>query len=177
MLDLLRNGRKVCNLRFQFTPAKHSSEAEAAIIANEVLLRNLVFHPINHLWQTRKHAAPCTISNWLASEQRLSIYRLQQLYSVVKQSNMPGMLQVLTQELGGLVNGLTFKRSMRWDSSATFSRPVRWLLGLHGDTILPFSFGGLQAGAASRALRSDGPLQVGSADEYLCVVLPHPFWI
>ena len=114
-----------------------------------------------------KHAAPCSIFNWLPSGQLLSIYKLYQLYSIDNQSNMAGMAQVLTQELGGLVNGLTFKRSMRWNSSATFSRPVRWLLGLHGDTVLPFAFGNLQAGTTSRALRSDGPLQVGSAVDYL----------
>ena len=55
-------------------------------------------------------------------------------------------MQVLTEELGGLVGSLSFKRSMRWNGDTPFSRPVRWLLALHGSTILPFSFAGLQAG-------------------------------
>ena len=54
--------------------------------------------------------------------------------------------QVLTEELGSLVSGLSFGRSMRWNSDASFARPVRWLLGLHGATVLPFAFAGLQAG-------------------------------
>ena len=32
---------------------------------------------------------------------------------------------------------------------AAFSRPLRWLLALHGDTVLPFSYAGLQAGACT----------------------------
>ena len=55
--------------------------------------------------------------------------------------------QVLTEELGALVGGLAFGRSMRWDSEAAFSRPVRWLLALHGARVLPFAFGPLRAGA------------------------------
>ena len=55
--------------------------------------------------------------------------------------------QVLTEELGALVSGLAFGRSMRWNSEAAFSRPVRWLLALHGSRVLPFAFGPLRAGA------------------------------
>lgn len=55
-------------------------------------------------------------------------------------------LQVLTEELGGLVGALSFTRSMRWNSGTAFSRPVRWLLALHGSTVLPFQYAGLQAG-------------------------------
>lgn len=58
------------------------------------------------------------------------------------------MAQVLTEELGALVAGLSFGKSMRWNGTgAAFSRPVRWLVGLHGARALPFSFAGLQAGA------------------------------
>ena len=54
---------------------------------------------------------------------------------------------MLTEELGALVGGLAFGRSMRWAGEATFSRPVRWLLALHGARVLPFAFGSLCAGA------------------------------
>ncbi len=56
--------------------------------------------------------------------------------------------QVLTEELGSLVAALSFTRSMRWNSGTAFSRPVRWLLALHGSTVLPFQYAGLQAGEA-----------------------------
>lgn len=59
------------------------------------------------------------------------------------------MPQVLTEELGALVAGLSFGKSMRWNgTNAAFSRPVRWLIGLHGAASLPFSFAGLQAGTS-----------------------------
>ena len=51
------------------------------------------------------------------------------------------------EELGALVGGLAFGRAMRWNGDATFSRPVRWLLALHGAPVLPFAFGPLRAGA------------------------------
>ena len=46
------------------------------------------------------------------------------------------------------MGALSFTRSMRWNGSTAFSRPVRWLLALHGSTVLPFSFAGLQAGGS-----------------------------
>ncbi|PSC72381.1 Glycine-tRNA ligase chloroplastic mitochondrial [Micractinium conductrix] len=80
--------------------------------------------------------------------------------------------EVLTDELPALVGGLSFKKSMRWRPDAAFSRPLRWLLALHGDTVLPFSYAGLQAGATTRLLRNaDAPeQQVPSADAYLAVL-------
>ena len=64
----------------------------------------------------------------------------------------PMYLQVLTEELGGLLGALSFTRSMRWNSGTAFSRPVRWLLALHGSTVLPFQYAGLQAGEATLSL-------------------------
>lgn len=56
------------------------------------------------------------------------------------------MPQVLTDELPGLVGSLSFKKSMRWNSDAAYSRPLRWLLALHGSVVLPFTYAGLQVG-------------------------------
>ncbi len=64
---------------------------------------------------------------------------------------------MLTDELPGLVSSLSFKKSMRWNpggagsGSVAFSRPMRWLLALHGDTVLPFVHGALQVGHARGA--------------------------
>ena len=33
---------------------------------------------------------------------------------------------------------------MRWRGEQAFSRPVRWLLALHGGALLPLHFAGLQ---------------------------------
>ena len=55
-------------------------------------------------------------------------------------------LQVLTEELPALVGGISFRKSMRWRPEAASSRPLRWLLALHGDVVVPFSYAGLQGG-------------------------------
>jgi glycyl-tRNA synthetase len=82
-------------------------------------------------------------------------------------------LQVLGSELPGLVSSLSFKKSMRWDGfGVAYSRPMRWLLALHGDTPIPFSYGGIVAGPSTRVLRNapQPQLQVPSAGSYLDVL-------
>ena len=65
--------------------------------------------------------------------------------------------EALAAALPGLLGSLRFEQSMRWnDSGVAFSRPVRWLLALHGEYVVPFEFAGLQSGVASRGLRLSG---------------------
>ena len=64
------------------------------------------------------------------------------------------MLQVLCEELPLLLAGLNFKRSMRWNSNAAFSRPLRWLMALHGAKALPLHYAGITAGNVTRLLRN-----------------------
>ncbi|EFJ48902.1 hypothetical protein VOLCADRAFT_59982 [Volvox carteri f. nagariensis] len=91
------------------------------------------------------------------------------VYAVVRDAGRDAV-EVLTDELPGLVGSLSFKKSMRWNGhGASFSRPMRWLLALHGDVVLPFVYGGLQAARTTRVLRnSPAPeLVVSSAETYL----------
>jgi glycyl-tRNA synthetase len=77
---------------------------------------------------------------------------------------------VLANELPGLVSSLSFKKSMRWDGfGVAYSRPMRWLMALHGSVPICFSYGGLTAGASTRVLRNavQPQLQVLSAGSYL----------
>lgn len=77
--------------------------------------------------------------------------------------------EVLADELPGLVGSIAFKRSMRWRGDTAYSRPMRWLLALHGDAPVPFAHGPLLAGATTRVLRNAArpELRVGSAEGYL----------
>ncbi|KAG7672971.1 putative Glycine--tRNA ligase, chloroplastic/mitochondrial 2 [Nannochloris sp. 'desiccata'] len=79
---------------------------------------------------------------------------------------------VLSEELPGLLAGLNFRKSMRWRGSAAYSRPLRWVLALHGSAIVPLSFAGLASGATTRLLRTDPEPEhiVPSADTYLHVL-------
>lgn len=76
--------------------------------------------------------------------------------------------EVLTDALPRLVSGLSFRKGMRWNSEVAYSRPLRWLLALHGDTVLPLSYAGLLGGRATRLLRNSPQPEVvlGSAEKY-----------
>ncbi len=91
------------------------------------------------------------------------------VYAVVRHVGRPAS-EVLAAALPGLVAGIKFGKTMRWNSSnVAFSRPVRWLVSLLGDTVIPFAYAGLSAGRATRGPRGAGSpeLEVPSADAYL----------
>jgi glycyl-tRNA synthetase len=65
---------------------------------------------------------------------------------------------VLAEALPALIAGLKFDKSMRWNSSGVaFSRPIRWLLALFGDKVVPFEYAGLLSGDQTRGLRFREP--------------------
>ena len=62
--------------------------------------------------------------------------------------------EILPKKLSQLVADIRFNKSMRWNASGVaFSRPIRWLVSLFGDTVIPFAYAGLVAGNTSRGLR------------------------
>ncbi|MEE9508108.1 MAG: glycine--tRNA ligase subunit beta [Anaerolineales bacterium] len=78
--------------------------------------------------------------------------------------------EVLEKLIPELIGNIRFDKSMRWNSSGVnFSRPIRWLVGLHGEGVVPFSFAGLKAGRSTRLLRFAEPeiVAVASPEEYL----------
>jgi len=63
-------------------------------------------------------------------------------------------LDVLKELLPRLVADIRFNKPMRWNESGTaFSRPIRWLLALHGANVIPFEYAGLEADRLTRGLR------------------------
>lgn len=75
---------------------------------------------------------------------------------VVAEVHEPGRpaVAVLSQALPGLLAGIRFDKAMRWnESGVAFSRPIRWILALLGDQVVPFSYAGLAAGRETRGLR------------------------
>lgn len=60
----------------------------------------------------------------------------------------------LTPELSKLLATVSFTRSMRWNGATAYSRPVRWLLAMHGSVQVPVTFAGLTAGNETRVLRT-----------------------
>ena len=85
--------------------------------------------------------------------------------------------QVLAESLPGFVNSITFGRSMRWLASAqvgeqvaktTYSRPIRWLVALLGNDIVPFEYAGVVSGRLTRGLRPEGSptIEISGAAAY-----------
>jgi len=73
--------------------------------------------------------------------------------AVVRQAGRTA-LEVLTEALPKLVADIYFVKTMRWNlTNVAFSRPIRWLLALHGEAVIPFEYAGLQAGNITRGLR------------------------
>ncbi|CAA7042671.1 unnamed protein product [Microthlaspi erraticum] len=77
-------------------------------------------------------------------------------------------LEVLSEELPGMLAKISFPKSMRWNSSVMFSRPIRWVMALHGDLVVPFCFAGNSSGNVSFGLRNtdSATLLVHNAESY-----------
>lgn len=89
------------------------------------------------------------------------------VWAEVKQEGK-GAHEVLATELPGLIAGINFRKSMRWRGDTAYSRPIRWLLALHGEAVVPFTYAGLASGATTQVLRNaDQPsAHVPRAGEY-----------
>ncbi len=90
---------------------------------------------------------------------------------VVALVRQPGraVIPVLSETLPGLIAGLRFDKSIRWNhSNVSFSRPIRWLLALYGETPVPFDYAGLRSGQTTRGLRFRDPVEfsIHSPAEY-----------
>ncbi|MFZ3070070.1 MAG: glycine--tRNA ligase subunit beta [Anaerolineaceae bacterium] len=79
-------------------------------------------------------------------------------------------IEILSTSLPDMYGLIRFTKTMRWNATGTsFSRPVRWLVALLGEAVVPFNFAGLQTGCTTFGMRfSSNPSQVlNSPDEYL----------
>ncbi|GMH14165.1 hypothetical protein Nepgr_016006 [Nepenthes gracilis] len=81
-------------------------------------------------------------------------------------------LEVLSENLPGTIFKLSFPKSMRWNSQVMFSRPVRWIMALHGDAVVPFMFAGVFSGNESYGLRNTttASIKVENAESYTALM-------
>jgi glycyl-tRNA synthetase len=94
------------------------------------------------------------------------------VYAIVKTKGRPAP-EVLAEALPGLVAGISFTKSMRWnESGVAFSRPIRWFVALLGETVIPFEYAGVVSGNVTRGLRPyDSPeIEIHSADKYFDLI-------
>lgn len=80
---------------------------------------------------------------------------------------------LLPEVLRGIIDGISWPKSCRWGTTREmFSRPVRWLVALLGDEVIPVEYAGLTAGNTTRGHRflAPGPHAVPCADDLVGVV-------
>jgi len=94
------------------------------------------------------------------------------VFAAIKQTGRPAP-EVLAEALLGLVVGIKFDKSMHWnESNVAFSRPIRWLVALLGETVIPFEYAGLTAGRTTHGLRPYGSpeIEIPSVVKYFEVI-------
>jgi glycyl-tRNA synthetase len=94
------------------------------------------------------------------------------VFAVVKQAGRPAS-EVLAEALPQLIGSIKFEKSMYWnESGVAFSRPIRWLVALLGETVIPFEYAGVVSGFVTRGLRPcDSPeIVIPSAKMYFDVM-------
>ncbi|XP_057817373.2 glycine--tRNA ligase, chloroplastic/mitochondrial 2 isoform X1 [Cryptomeria japonica] len=82
-------------------------------------------------------------------------------------------IQVLAEDIPAILSGLSFPKSMQWNTKTYFSRPIRWILALHGDVVVPFTYAGILSGRLSHGLRmSSSPIiEVPCAEDYMSSIM------
>lgn len=77
--------------------------------------------------------------------------------------------QLLHHALPSLITSLNFPKTMRWgDHALSFARPIRWIVALLGQDIVPFQLEHLSSGRTSQGhrQRAPGSIELTSANEY-----------
>ncbi|NJD60939.1 MAG: glycine--tRNA ligase subunit beta, partial [Anaerolineae bacterium] len=111
--------------------------------------------------------APTKAAEGFARSKGVSLHDLQvvdldggrYVAATVRQAGRPAA-EVLGEALPGLIASLRFDKSMRWNrTNVYFSRPIRWLLALLGELVIPFEFAGLRSSNRTRGLRTISPAE------------------
>lgn len=80
---------------------------------------------------------------------------------------------ILAEVCPAVISGLPFQKRMRWgDGDIAFARPIRWILALLADSVVPFSLGGLQSDRLTYGHRvhGPGPFALQEAADYFSVM-------
>ena len=111
----------------------------------------------------------------------------QYVVALVRTAGRPAV-EVLAEALPDFIRAISFGRSMRWLASAqvgeqvaktAYSRPIRWLVALLGETVIPFTHAGVRSSSTTRGLRPEGSLQIDlkSAAAYLETMHEHQIMV
>lgn len=91
----------------------------------------------------------------------------------VKRTPAQATADLLPAILTGLITAIPWPKTQRWGSRhEQFSRPVRWLLALLDDEVVPVEFAGLTSGRTTRGHRflAPGPHEVANAADLIGIL-------
>lgn len=91
----------------------------------------------------------------------------------VKRTPAQATADLLPAILTGLITAIPWPKTQRWGSRhEQFSRPVRWLLALLDDEVVPVEFAGLASGRITRGHRflAPGPHEVANAADLIGIM-------
>jgi glycyl-tRNA synthetase len=113
-------------------------------------------------------------SNGLTVDQlaRNSDARSTWLEAVVEEPGRPAA-DVLAELLPGAIGAISFGRTMRWSARPfAFSRPIRWIVALLGERVVPFTIAGVASGRVTSGLRESGqaPAELAAATDHPAVM-------
>ena len=101
------------------------------------------------------------------------------LFAVIRESGR-NTAELLPDLLSRILKRLVFPKSMYWeDPSIRFARPVRWLVALWEDQVIPLSFGNVQSGRTTRGHRFMGAsaVEIGTPSEYVEKLRNECVWV
>lgn len=94
------------------------------------------------------------------------------VFAVKREEGKPAV-EVLAEALPQVLRSLSFPKTMRWEESGLrFGRPIRWIIALLGDEVIPFEIAGVRSDRVTYGRRFTEGQSVGkkiilkSADEY-----------
>lgn len=83
---------------------------------------------------------------------------------------------ILTENLPQMILNLDFPKKMRWgDLTISYARPLRWIVALFGQDVLPFTVGNLSSGRLTQGHRQfiSQSVPLDCAQDYLKVLRQH----
>jgi glycyl-tRNA synthetase len=120
---------------------------------------------------------PTPVAEGFARKQGVAVKELlreeidggQYIAARVKTAGKPA-IDVLAEAIPQIIAGIKFGETMRWNSTGVFfSRPIRWIVALIGEAVIPFEYAGVTSNRVTRGTRATGSqeLSVGSVEDYL----------
>ncbi len=114
-----------------------------------------------------------------ASLEQIEVRETEKGAYVFLQKEMTGrpIVECLPEILTTLFRTIPFRKKMRWPGSETpFSRPVRWILALFNEILVPWSFAGCVAGSSTRVFAGTArpkSLPIPHAHQYSAILSEH----